>query len=565
MGRPASMLEGATPVVSSVSYNPAGQITAITRQYQWDTESRTYNPRGQLTRQTGFGVDISYGFSSTQNDGRIQERQDHISGEKVLYQYDQLGRLISAATEGAGGWGLAWVFDGYGNLRQQNVTKGSLAGFSFSINASTNRINGQTYDANGNWTAQWPMSQTYDIENRISAVIGNQSQQNESYLYSGRNERMVVTRGTENGIKRLPFYGADGLLLGVYRLEIAEQTVYSFPVRLPDQERIYFGGRLMQIGGEWVATDRLGSVVRKGTTNYKYAPYGQEIGGATDNDTTKFATYTRDSLSGLDYALNRYYKPEWGRFTSPDPYQASGGPADPGSWNRYTYVGGDPVNKSDPLGLFEIVSWDGIDLRGINTELSGQDCNQRIFFGFLGVPRCAPSMSWLTPASIIRIMPDSCSYYFTALPTEGVGFYRTNNGSDFYGQAEVIDYIIAVGKLWDSMPDRESVNRPRFGVTGISYALGGPRPPSVSHRTGVDVDIRPIRSDGLEQAVTIDQTEVYDREWTAELIGLFQRNTPSGMYVEAVFFEDRGIDGLRYTPPHRDHFHLRFNTGRTCQ
>ena len=268
----------------------------------------------------------------------------------MLYQYDQLGRLISAATEGAGGWGLAWVFDGYGNLRQQNVTKGSLTGFSFSINASTNRINGQTYDANGNWTAQWPMHQTYDIENRISAVIGNQSQQNESYLYSGRNERMVVTRGTENGIKRLHFYGADGLLLGVYRLEIAEQTVYSFPVRLPDQERVYFGGRLMQIGGEWVATDRLGSVVRKGTTNYKYAPYGQEIGGATANDTNKFATYTRDSLSGLDYALNRYYKPEWGRFTSPDPYQASGGPADPGSWNRYTYVGGDPVNYADPTG-----------------------------------------------------------------------------------------------------------------------------------------------------------------------------------------------------------------------
>ena len=154
------------------------------------------------TRQTSFGVDISYTFSSTANDGRIQERQDHISGEKVLYQYDQLGRLISAATEGAGGWGLAWVFDGYGNLRQQNVTKGSLAGFSFSINASTNRINGQTYDANGNWTAQWPMHQTYDIENRISAVIGNQSQQHETYLYSGRNERMVVTRQSEHGIDR---------------------------------------------------------------------------------------------------------------------------------------------------------------------------------------------------------------------------------------------------------------------------------------------------------------------------------------------------------------------------
>jgi len=115
----------------------------------------------------------------------------------------------------------------------------------------------------------------------------------------------------------------------------------------------------MQIGGEWVATDRLGSVVRKGTTNYKYAPYGQEIGGATANDTTKFATYTRDSLSGLDYALNRYYKPEWGRFTSPDPYQASGGPADPGSWNRYAYVGGDPVNYNDSSGLLHYPVWSG--------------------------------------------------------------------------------------------------------------------------------------------------------------------------------------------------------------
>ncbi|MBI1897279.1 MAG: hypothetical protein HYS04_12270 [Acidobacteria bacterium] len=35
----------------------------------------------------------------------------------------------------------------------------------------------------------------------------------------------------------------------------------------------------------------------------------------------------------------------------PDPYVASGGAADPGSWNRYGYLGGDPVNFSDPWGL----------------------------------------------------------------------------------------------------------------------------------------------------------------------------------------------------------------------
>jgi putative RNase toxin 44 of polymorphic toxin system len=33
-----------------------------------------------------------------------------------------------------------------------------------------------------------------------------------------------------------------------------------------------------------------------------------------------------------------------------DPYRNSAGPADPGSWNRYAYTRGDPVNRIDPSG-----------------------------------------------------------------------------------------------------------------------------------------------------------------------------------------------------------------------
>lgn len=266
----------------------------------------------------------------------------------MQYQYDQLGRLLSAATQGAGGWGLAWNHDGFGNLTQQSVTKGSLTGFAHSVNGATNRINGQTYDANGNWGGSFGQSQSYDIENRIRTAAGPQF--SETYLYSARNERMVSQRDQDR--HRVHFYGADGLLLGIYTLEITNNNLSNtWPVRIAAQERIYFGGRLMQIGGEWVATDRLGSVVRKGTTNYKYAPYGQEIGGATANDTNKFATYTRDSVSGLDYALNRYYKPEWGRFTSPDPSDLNVRYGVPGSWNLYAYSDGDPINMYDPEGL----------------------------------------------------------------------------------------------------------------------------------------------------------------------------------------------------------------------
>lgn len=65
----------------------------------------------------------------------------------------------------------------------------------------------------------------------------------------------------------------------------------------------------------------------------------------------KFGTYTRDSFTGLDYADQRFYASSYGRFNTADPYRASAGAGDPGSWNRYAYVGGDPVNVADPSGL----------------------------------------------------------------------------------------------------------------------------------------------------------------------------------------------------------------------
>jgi RHS repeat-associated protein len=87
-----------------------------------------------------------------------------------------------------------------------------------------------------------------------------------------------------------------------------------------------------------------------GSQSCRHYPYGQE-NATTANDTAKYATYTRDASTGLDYARNRYYTSTWGRFTTADPYQASGGVADPQSWNRYAYVEGDPVSYMDPRGL----------------------------------------------------------------------------------------------------------------------------------------------------------------------------------------------------------------------
>ncbi|MBK8245984.1 MAG: RHS repeat-associated core domain-containing protein [Gemmatimonadetes bacterium] len=51
---------------------------------------------------------------------------------------------------------------------------------------------------------------------------------------------------------------------------------------------------------------------------------------------------------GLIYQRNRLYDPKSGRFTQEDPIGLAGG------LNLYGYAGGDPVNFSDPFGLFDI-------------------------------------------------------------------------------------------------------------------------------------------------------------------------------------------------------------------
>jgi RHS repeat-associated protein len=87
------------------------------------------------------------------------------------------------------------------------------------------------------------------------------------------------------------------------------------------------------------------------------APTIREIPGIHryDRIASRFTGYFRDSETGLDYAQNRYHQPGMGRFMTPDPYmaQANGAqdPGDPGSWNKYAYVQGDPINLMDSLGL----------------------------------------------------------------------------------------------------------------------------------------------------------------------------------------------------------------------
>ncbi|WP_228486486.1 RHS repeat-associated core domain-containing protein [Paludibaculum fermentans] len=60
----------------------------------------------------------------------------------------------------------------------------------------------------------------------------------------------------------------------------------------------------------------------------------------------------RDAETGLDYFGARYFSGAQGRFTSPDAPFADQDPADPQSWNLYTYARNNPLVFVDPSGQY---------------------------------------------------------------------------------------------------------------------------------------------------------------------------------------------------------------------
>ena len=120
----------------------------------------------------------------------------------------------------------------------------------------------------------------------------------------------------------------------------------------------------------------------------------------------KFGTYLRDG-TGLDYADQRYLSGVSGRFLSADPYEASGSAANPGTWGRYGYVGGDPANFRDPTGLLMAPPGDDIWGGSGGGGGGGAWCSWIPFFGglfnttvYAKTPTFKPDPNWQTPAQV---------------------------------------------------------------------------------------------------------------------------------------------------------------------
>lgn len=348
--RPLSATYG-NSVVASFAYSPQ---TAELLSLSYSKGSNTL-----------FGLQYYYQNDATHcpngsggNNGQIQCITDSVQpGRSVSYGYDLLGRLISANTSGSAAypaWGLSEAYDRYGNRTNQSVTAGSGYSSSLSIDPTTNRINGDTYDGAGhilNEPAPLSTGYGYSAEECLTNYTGNGS----SAIYHCDGNHLRTTKAVTGSNAVTTWYIRSGG-------EVIAEYDNGAAVNSPTREYIFAAHRIATITGSVAGSggtityehrDQLSPRLLTDATGNDIGdqgsyPFGEAWYNNTGTTRWVFTSYERDQEAGEDYALARTYASGTGRFMSPDPLEGQVG--DPQSWNRYAYVENDPINFADPTG-----------------------------------------------------------------------------------------------------------------------------------------------------------------------------------------------------------------------
>jgi RHS repeat-associated protein len=330
------------------------------------------NIGGPYSGTAGVAVEFN-GSNSTDADGTITSYEwkfgdgETTTGATPQHAYASAGTytVTLTVTDNAGARASATASVTINATPPPPPSSGSTDGIaSLSYNTATNRINnaGWDYDAAGNQTrvqttgGAWQRYQ-YDAANRLVYVRADNQSILSNYTYGASNARL----STEEGGLRT-YYVWDG---GGAIMEYMEGPSQSVPQW--SKSYVYLGARLLSSitpggAGELIQyhhPDMLGTRLvtnAQDDTHFAQAtlPFGTALESETSGATTKrFTSYDRSNVTGLDYAVNRHYDSGQGRFTQVDPIgMRASSLENPQTLNLYTYCGNDPINHTDPDGLF---------------------------------------------------------------------------------------------------------------------------------------------------------------------------------------------------------------------
>lgn len=385
--------------LGDANFNPVSQSVMLTI----DPNAPDPPPTtpGQPPNHPPAAGDVLYSYSITQPDGttsgfapngNILAYSDTVNGQWAA-SYDALNRITGAVQAKINGSPqvlppgngsqqvFCWTYDSFGNRTLQVSSDQAFgpncqAAASASLNmvAATYNANNQItsisgapggymLDAAGNTLDDGPNQYLYDGDGRMCASLKKVVGLMTGYLYDAEGQR--VAKGTlssfscdlaTNGFQMSNEYvaGPDGQPL----TEFDGQGNWL-------HTNAYAGGQLVATydtkGVHFHLSDWLGT--RRVQTDSAGNPeltcsggsFGDQLacaGPGTDATEQHFTGKERDTESGLDYFGARYYGSNMGRFTSPDPGNASAFDhlGDPQAWNGYAYGRNNPLLYTDPDG-----------------------------------------------------------------------------------------------------------------------------------------------------------------------------------------------------------------------
>jgi RHS repeat-associated protein len=362
-------------LISDFDYTASGGIKSL-KLGNGRFETTEFNSRHQVT-QIGLGstvaandlwkVNYSHGelaangldVETSKNIGNIAKQVITIPNATFTqtYRYDSLNRIKEAKETAANNvitWQQSWDYDRFGNRISFNSSGIGLAtnNTTPAINLETNRfISTQDfgYDKTGNV-----------IKDKVNGNVRN-------FVFNGDNKQVHVKDANNVAIGTY-YYDGNGARVKktvggevtIFVYDGSGKLVTEYSTAIPTANPTVSYTTTDNLGSPRVITDKNGNVISR----RDFMPFGEELNAnnATNRlDTQKynygedsvrkrFTGYEKDQETGLDFAESRYYNNKHGRFTAVDPLLASGKSSNPQTFNRYAYVGNNPLTRVDTDG-----------------------------------------------------------------------------------------------------------------------------------------------------------------------------------------------------------------------
>lgn len=343
---------------SSIGYHPSGALN-----YLYHANGVTYQQQVDFLTGVRPSRLLATARSSTWDSG-IYSYDGSGAISKIgadLFLYDAAGRLKEGSAHDTTTRKQLYGYDAFGNMTSKTTWFGSSAStVTLPTSPATNRLTDAGYDPAGNMTSRAAVNYLYDAASSLIALSQPIAGRDWVYVYTADDEKLwSYDLAQERSYWTIRDLGGKPLRewvnngsTGVEQWSWSRDWVWRGEALLATHS--VYG--LMHVDVDHLGTPRLftnasGYVA----ATQKFFPFGEDT-GAYSGEPLRFTGHERASAyelyaipPPLDYMHARWYSPEIGRFLSTDPI--GGDPSMPGSFNRYSYVLNDPMNRIDPDGM----------------------------------------------------------------------------------------------------------------------------------------------------------------------------------------------------------------------